>query len=118
MFWNCGRIFQRTPIQHNLYFRNEFYKNDTELSTELWQIKMKNNILEITWRVITKEISCKHCFVIKLKRVKILDFISSGCVLYIKISRIVWNSLLTTMFVVYITIKKSLFLKVLKFTNQ
>ena len=27
---------------HNLSFRSEIYKSDTELSKELWQIKMKN----------------------------------------------------------------------------
>ena len=31
----------------------------------------------------------EHGFVIKLKRVKILDFIISGCILYTKISRMV-----------------------------
>ena len=29
-----GRLYN-----HNLSFRNEFYKNDTELSKELWQIR-------------------------------------------------------------------------------
>ena len=32
-----GRLYK-----HNLYFRNDFCKNNTELSKELWQIKMKN----------------------------------------------------------------------------
>ena len=32
-------------------FRNEFYKNDTELSKELWQIKIKNCTMEITCRI-------------------------------------------------------------------
>ena len=39
---------------HNLSFRNDLYKNDTELSKELWQIKMKNYTPEITWRIIRK----------------------------------------------------------------
>ena len=38
-----GRLYN-----HNLSFRNEFYKNDTELSKELWQMKMKNYIPKIT----------------------------------------------------------------------
>ena len=38
-----GRLYN-----HNLSFRNELYKNDTELSKELWQIKMKNYTPEIT----------------------------------------------------------------------
>ena len=38
----------------NLSFRNEFYKNDTELSKELRQMKMKNYTLKITWRIIRK----------------------------------------------------------------
>ena len=37
---------------HNLSFRNEFYKNDTALSKQLWQIKMKNYNPKITWRII------------------------------------------------------------------
>ena len=32
---------------------------------------------------------CEHGFVIKLKRVKFLDFIISGCILYTKISRMI-----------------------------
>ena len=44
-----GRLYN-----HNLSFRNEFYKNDTELSEELWQIKIKNYSLKITWRIIRK----------------------------------------------------------------
>ena len=31
-----------------------FIKNDTELSKELWQIKMKNYTQKITWRTIRK----------------------------------------------------------------
>ena len=33
---------KRRLYNHNLSFRNEFYKNDTELSKGLWQIEMKN----------------------------------------------------------------------------
>ena len=44
-----GRLYN-----YNLSFRNEFYKNDTELSKELWQIKMKNYTPKITWRIIRK----------------------------------------------------------------
>ena len=44
-----GRLYN-----HNLSFRNEFYKNDTELSKELWQMKMKNYTPKITWRIIRK----------------------------------------------------------------
>ena len=32
-----GRLYNQ-----NLSSRNKFYKNDTRLSKELWQIKMKN----------------------------------------------------------------------------
>ena len=44
-----GRLYT-----HSLSFRNDLYKNDTELSKELWQIKMKNYTPEITWRIIRK----------------------------------------------------------------
>ena len=46
--------FKGRPYNHNLSFRNEFHKNDTELSKELWQIKMKNYTPKITWRIIRK----------------------------------------------------------------
>ena len=52
-------------------------------------------ILEILVNKIQPEIikskifMCEHGFVIKLKRVKILDFVISGCILYTKISRMV-----------------------------
>ena len=46
--------FKGCLYNHNLSFRNELYKNDTELSKELWQIKMKNYNPEITWRIIRK----------------------------------------------------------------
>ena len=38
----------------DLSFKNEFYKNDMELSKELWQIKIKNNTPKMTWRMIRK----------------------------------------------------------------
>ena len=44
-----GRLYN-----HDLSFKNEFYKTDTELSKKLWQIKMKNYTLKITWRIIRK----------------------------------------------------------------
>ena len=44
-----GRLYN-----HSLSFRNDLYKNDTELSKELCQIKMKNYTPEITWRIIRK----------------------------------------------------------------
>ena len=44
-----GRLYN-----HNLSFRNDLYKNNTELSKELWQTKMKNYTPEITWRIIRK----------------------------------------------------------------
>ena len=44
----------RRLYNYNLFFRNEFYKNDTELSKELWQIKMKNCTSKIIWRIIRK----------------------------------------------------------------
>ena len=45
-----GRLYN-----HNLSFRNEFHKNNAELSKELWQIKMKKNYIpKIAWRVTRK----------------------------------------------------------------
>ena len=46
--------FKGRQYNHNLFFRNEFYKNDTELSKELWQIKMKNYTPKTTWTIIRK----------------------------------------------------------------
>ena len=46
--------FKGCLYNYNLSFRNEFYKNDTELSKELWQIKLKNYTPKITWRIIRK----------------------------------------------------------------
>ena len=46
--------FEGRLHNHNVSFRNEFYKNNTELSKELWQIKMKNYIPKITWRIVWK----------------------------------------------------------------
>ena len=40
----------------SLSFRHEFYKSDTELIKELWQIKMKNYTPEITSRIIRKHL--------------------------------------------------------------
>ena len=44
-----GRLYN-----HELSFRNEFYKNNAELFKELCQIKMKNYTRKITWRIIRK----------------------------------------------------------------
>ena len=41
-FGIAGESFKGRLYNHNLSLRNEFYKNDTEFSMELWQIKMKN----------------------------------------------------------------------------
>ena len=61
---------------HNLSFRNEFYKNDTELSKELWQIKMKNYIPEITWRSIKKclpyNYNTRKCYLCLNEKLEIL----------------------------------------------
>ena len=50
-----GRLYN-----HNFSFRNKFYKNDTELSKKLWQIKMKNYASKITWRIIRKCLPCNY----------------------------------------------------------
>ena len=50
-----GRLYN-----HNSSFRNEFYKNDTELSKEHWQIKMKNYTPKITWSIIRKCLPYNH----------------------------------------------------------
>ena len=47
---NLSKDAYKTTIS----FRNEFYENDTELSKELWQIKMKNYTSKITWIIIWK----------------------------------------------------------------
>ena len=47
-------FFKGRLCNHSLSFRKEFYKNDTELSKELWQIKMKNYTPKITWGIIRK----------------------------------------------------------------
>ena len=41
------KSFKGRLQNHNLSLRKEFYKNDTELSKELWQIMMKNYFPEI-----------------------------------------------------------------------
>ena len=41
-FGIAEEYFEGRLYNHNLSFRKEFYKNDTELSKELWQIKIKN----------------------------------------------------------------------------
>ena len=46
--------FKGHLYNHNLSFRNEFYKSDIELSKEVWKIKMKNYTPKITWRIIRK----------------------------------------------------------------
>ena len=51
--------FHRATLVHSskLLIRHLFrglFKNNTELSKELWQIKMKNYTPKITWRIIRK----------------------------------------------------------------
>ena len=62
---------------HNLSFRNEFYKNDTELSKKLWQIKMKNYTLKITWRIIRKclpyNYNSRNCYLCLNEKLEILN---------------------------------------------
>ena len=44
----------------NLSFRNGFYKNGTDLSKELWQIKIKYYTPEIYWIIIRKCLSYNY----------------------------------------------------------
>ena len=53
-FWIAEEPFKGHLYNHNLSFRNEFHKNDTKLSKELWKIKMKDYTSEITWKIIRK----------------------------------------------------------------
>ena len=53
-FGIAEELFKVRLYNYNLSFRNELYKNDTELSKELWQIKRKNYTPEITWTIIRK----------------------------------------------------------------
>ena len=47
-FTTAEESFKGRLYTHNLSFRNQFYKNGTELSKELWQVKMKNYTPKIT----------------------------------------------------------------------
>ena len=51
-FGIAEKCFKGRLYNHNLSFRNEFYKNDIELSKELSQIKIKNYTPKITWRIV------------------------------------------------------------------
>ena len=59
-FGNAEESFKGCKYNHNLSFRNEFYKNEKELSKELRQIKMKNYTIKITWRIIRKYLPCNY----------------------------------------------------------
>ena len=53
-FGIADESFKGRLYNHNLSFRSEIYKNNTELSKELWQIKVKNYTPKITWRITRK----------------------------------------------------------------
>ena len=53
-FGNGEESFKGRLYNHNLSFRNKFFKNYTELSKQLWEIKMKNYTPKITWKIIRK----------------------------------------------------------------
>ena len=65
-----GRLYN-----HSLFFRNEFYKSDTELSKKLWKIKMNNYIPKMTWRIIRKCLPYNHisrkCYLYLNEKLKI-----------------------------------------------
>ena len=94
------RIIRRFPIGvPSKIFPHRFYQTKYKLAKYTKKTNPKITILEILLYKIQSEImkskiftrfnSCEHGFVIKLKHVKILDFIISGYILYTKISRIV-----------------------------
>ena len=60
---------------HNLSFRNELEKNKTEVSKELWQIKIKNYTPEITWIIIKKclpyNYSSRKCYLCQNEKLEI-----------------------------------------------
>ena len=53
-FGNAKESFKACLYNHNLSFRNEFFKKDTELIKELWQIKVKNYAPKITLIIVRK----------------------------------------------------------------
>ena len=53
-FGNGEESFKGRLYNHNLSFRNKFFKNYTELSKQLWEIKMKNYTPKISWKIIRK----------------------------------------------------------------
>ena len=65
-----GRLYN-----HNLSFRKKFYKNNTKLSKELWQIKMKNYTPKINWRIIRKcppyKYNSRKCYLCLNEKLKI-----------------------------------------------
>ena len=48
--------FKGSLCNHDLSFRMNIRKSDTELFKELWQIKMKNYTPKINWRIIRKRL--------------------------------------------------------------
>ena len=50
----CATYFKSRYSNHKKVFTNERYKNDTELSKELWKVRERNGTPKITWSILGK----------------------------------------------------------------
>ena len=56
---SCATTFKLRYNDHTSSFRNIQYKNKTELSSHIWQLKEQNLDYNITWKIITRAKSYK-----------------------------------------------------------
>ena len=50
----CATYFKSRYSTHKKAFANERYKNDTELSKELWKVRERHGTPKITWSILGK----------------------------------------------------------------
>ena len=48
---SCETAYKKRFANHKKSFKNDQYKNETELSKELWNLKIINNNSKIAWKI-------------------------------------------------------------------
>ena len=51
---SCETTFKRQFANHKISFNSDQYKNETEVSKEVWNLKSINNNSEIAWKIVRR----------------------------------------------------------------
>ena len=57
---SCETTFKKQFANHKKSFNNDQYKNETEVSKEVWNLRSTNNNSEIAWKIVRRCARVNH----------------------------------------------------------